>query len=56
MPCLYRLLFVADANAAPSDAEHNATLTSIVRVFGDVATTNDVIALFSAAKGRERAA
>jgi ureidoacrylate peracid hydrolase len=52
----YRLFFVADANAALSDAEHNATLTSIVRVFGDVATTNEVIALFAAAKGRERAA
>ncbi len=51
----YRLVFVSDANAALSDAEHNATLTSIVRVFGDVATTNEVIDLLSA-KGRERAA
>jgi len=51
----YRLVFVSDANAALSDADHNATLASIIRVFGDIATTNDVIALFSA-KGRERAA
>lgn len=51
----YRLVFVSDANAALSDAEHNATLTSILRVFGDVASTNDVIALLSA-KGSERAA
>jgi ureidoacrylate peracid hydrolase len=51
----YRLVFVADANAALSDAEHNATLTSILRVFGDVATTNEVIELLSV-KNRERAA
>ena len=51
----YRLVFVADANAALSDAEHNATLTSMLRVFGDVPTTNETIALLSA-KGREQAA
>jgi ureidoacrylate peracid hydrolase len=51
----YRLVFVSDANAALSDAEHNATLTSLIRVFGDVATTNEVIALVSASD-RERAA
>lgn len=51
----YRLVFVSDANAALSDAEHNATLASILRVFGDVATTNEVIALLSA-EDREKAA
>jgi len=51
----YRLVFVADANAALSDAEHNATLTSMLRVFGDVLTTNETIALLSA-KSREQAA
>ncbi len=51
----YRLLFVSDANAALSDAEHNATLGSILRVFGDVATTGEAIALLSA-KSREQAA
>jgi ureidoacrylate peracid hydrolase len=51
----YRLAFVADANAALSDAEHNATLTSILRVFGDIPTTDEVVALLSA-KGREQAA
>ena len=51
----YRLVFVSDANAALSDAEHNATLASILRVFGDVATTNEVISLLST-KGREKAA
>ncbi|HLY58460.1 MAG TPA: isochorismatase family cysteine hydrolase [Stellaceae bacterium] len=39
----YRIVFVSDANAALTDAEHNATLTTIVRVFGDVALTDDVI-------------
>lgn len=51
----YRLVFVSDANAAISDADHNATLASILRVFGDVATTDEVIGLLSA-KGREKAA
>jgi ureidoacrylate peracid hydrolase len=51
----YRLVFVADANAALSDAEHNATLASIIRVFGDVATTDEVIALLTV-KGSEKAA
>jgi len=51
----YRLVFVADANAALSDAEHNATLTSILRTFGDVPTTDEAIGLLST-KSRERAA
>jgi len=51
----YRLLFVSDANAALSDAEHNATLATILRVFGDVATTDEAIALLSAGS-REQAA
>jgi len=51
----YRLVFVSDANAALNDAEHNATLTSILRVFGDIPTTHEVVALLSA-KGREQAA
>jgi len=51
----YRLVFVSDANAAISDDEHNATLTSILRVFGDVATTNETIALLSRVS-REQAA
>jgi ureidoacrylate peracid hydrolase len=51
----YRLLFVSDANAALSDAEHNATLATILRVFGDVATTDEVVTLLSA-QSREQAA
>jgi ureidoacrylate peracid hydrolase len=51
----YRVLFVSDANAALSDAEHNATLATILRVFGDVATTEEVVTLL-AAQSREEAA
>jgi ureidoacrylate peracid hydrolase len=40
----YKLLFVSDANAALSDAEHNATLNTVLRVFGDVATADETIA------------
>jgi ureidoacrylate peracid hydrolase len=39
----YKLVFVSDANAAISDEEHNATLGTILRVFGDVATTEETI-------------
>ncbi|MDR3421017.1 MAG: cysteine hydrolase [Xanthobacteraceae bacterium] len=55
----YRLVFIADGNAALSDVDHNATLASIIRVFGDVATTDEAIALLAAKdseKGREQAA
>ena len=51
----YRVVFVADANAALSDAEHNATLGTILRVFGDVVTTDETIALLRA-QSREQAA
>ncbi|HZU16706.1 MAG TPA: isochorismatase family cysteine hydrolase [Candidatus Dormibacteraeota bacterium] len=40
----YRVVFVSDANAALSDAEHNATLATVFRTFGDVETTDEVIA------------
>jgi ureidoacrylate peracid hydrolase len=40
----YKVVFVSDANAALSDEEHNATLGTILRVFGDVATTDQMIA------------
>ena len=51
----YRLVFVSDANAALSDAEHNASLGTVLRVFGDVATSDEVVALLSA-RSREQAA
>jgi len=43
----YRVVFVADANAALTDIEHNATLTAMLRVFGEVATADETIRLLS---------
>lgn len=40
----YKILFVADATAALSDAEHNATLENMLSLFGDVPTTQEVLA------------
>jgi ureidoacrylate peracid hydrolase len=40
----YKTVFVADANAARSDEAHNATLATMLQVFGDVPTTDEVIA------------
>lgn len=39
----FRTIMMADANAAPSDAEHNATLATFMLFFGDVQQTDDVI-------------
>ena len=41
----YRVIMVADANSAPRDEAHNATLHTVYRSFGDVRTTDDVLAL-----------
>ena len=46
----YKVLFVSDANAALADADHNATLGTILRVFGDVRTTDEVVGLLAASK------
>jgi nicotinamidase-related amidase len=54
----YRVLMVADANAAGSDEVHNATLHTVYRSFGDVRPTTEVISLVmdgrDAASGNER--
>jgi nicotinamidase-related amidase len=47
----YRVLMVADANAARRDEDHNATLYTVYRSFGDVRPTIDVIGLIQAASG-----
>jgi nicotinamidase-related amidase len=41
----YRVVMVADANAAANDTAHNATLTTVYRSFGDVRTTAEVLDL-----------
>jgi ureidoacrylate peracid hydrolase len=52
----YRIVFVADANATRTDAEHNATLASILQVFGDVRTTEEVVARLAPASRDQGAA
>jgi ureidoacrylate peracid hydrolase len=39
----YRIIFVADANAALTDAAHNATLENMALLFGDVMSTAQLI-------------
>lgn len=45
----YRVIMVADANAARRDQDHNATLHTIYRSFGDVRPTTDVIRMIESA-------
>ncbi|MFD7814722.1 isochorismatase family protein [Streptomyces sp. NPDC059785] len=44
-----RVLMVADANAARRDQDHNAALHTVYRSFGDVRSTDEVLALIAAA-------
>jgi ureidoacrylate peracid hydrolase len=39
----YKILFVADANAALTDAAHNATLENMAFLFGDVMSTTELV-------------
>jgi ureidoacrylate peracid hydrolase len=52
----YKVIFVADGNAAITDAEHNATLCNMVALFADVMTTEEVTALIGASSSRHAAA
>jgi ureidoacrylate peracid hydrolase len=52
----YRIIFVADGNAAITDAEHNATLCSMTALFADVMMAQDVVALVDASRTRQGAA
>jgi ureidoacrylate peracid hydrolase len=44
----YRVLMVADANATLTEEAHKAALMNILFVFGDVQTTDEVVALLNA--------
>lgn len=44
----YQVVFVADGNAAVTDAEHNATLGNMTALFADVMPTAEVLALIEA--------
>lgn len=48
----YQVIFVADGNAALTDAEHSATLGNMATLFADVVTTAEVLALIAASKIR----
>jgi hypothetical protein len=43
----YKVFFVSDANACRTDAEHNATLASLMVMFADVRSTDEMIALLA---------
>lgn len=46
----YRVIMVADANAARRDQDHNATLYTVYRTFGDVRPTAEVIDMIESAR------
>lgn len=48
----YRVVMLADANAAATDAEHAAALDGIALFFGDVMSVDDAIARLEPAAGR----
>ena len=48
----YRVIFVADGNAALTDAEHNATLCNMATLFADVMTTAELLPVLAAGKLR----
>ena len=52
----YKTIMVSDANAARSDAEHQAALLTFAASFGDVRTTEEVVALIEAGSAADRAA
>jgi ureidoacrylate peracid hydrolase len=45
----YKVFFVSDANAARTDAEHNATLANMMLWFADVRSADAVVELIRAA-------
>jgi len=45
----FKTFMVSDANAARTDEEHIATLVNFIQTFGDVRSTDDMIALLQAA-------
>jgi ureidoacrylate peracid hydrolase len=44
----YQVIFVADGNAALTDADHNATLGNMAVLFADVMTTGEVLGVIQA--------
>jgi ureidoacrylate peracid hydrolase len=51
----YKIIFMADGNAALTDAEHNATLCSMAAIFADVMTTDELLAAIVASRAELKA-
>lgn len=51
----YRVIMVADGNASLSDEEHAASLNNFLSYFGDVLTTDEVIARLAPVEARQSA-
>jgi ureidoacrylate peracid hydrolase len=52
----YKVIFIADANATNTDAEHNATLNKMVCLFADVMTTEDLLGFLRSSSTAHEAA
>src|SRR5260370_21129310 len=52
----YKVVVVADGNATNTDAEHNATLNNIVRLFADVITTEQLLGFLRSSSAAREAA
>ena len=52
----FRVIFLSDANAALSDAEHNAAINSLGSYFADIRTTEEAVGLITEGAARSRAA
>ncbi len=46
----YKVLFVSDANAALTDAEHNATLNNLYVTFADLVMTDELVSLVASSQ------
>jgi ureidoacrylate peracid hydrolase len=50
----YKTVLVSDANAARTDEDHNASLSAVLRVFGAVHSTDEVVGLLQPQRSEER--
>ena len=52
----FKTFMVSDGNAARTDEEHMATLINFIQTFGDVRSTDEMIAMLQAAQPSARRA
>lgn len=52
----FKVVMIADGNAARSDEEHNATLSNLINIFADVRMTDEVVEMLQAAGASQEAA